>query len=359
MFAETRISQREIRDAVFGRIAEHLSPYLAANKKAGRERIDEYVSKKGARYRPILRRIPDEQLSVDPNIADRELELILHKHLSAIEFQLLADGHDVMHPKPDEDYSTYRERLANYVNDVETVKQSDLAGYVSHRKTIIDLLEMAIERQGDGKYQREDLIHNLIMPMRHDSSEISPDSCNLWLVDEKLAFHDYLASDKTLSAMPITETIDRKEPDILALNAFDRPILVSPTKSPPLASIVVVEIKRPMRNDAQSGTEKDPIRQVLDYLKRIRAGKVTTALGRPIRESGGIPGFCYVLCDLTPSIVKACEERDAIETRDGLGFFFYHKRFKAYVEVISFDGLIKAAKERNRAFFDKLGLPTT
>lgn len=31
---------------------------------------------------------------------------------------------------------------------------------------------------------------------------------------------------------------------------------------------------------------------------------------------------------------------------------------KAYIEVMSFDGLVNAATERNRAFFDKLGLPT-
>ena len=36
-----------------------------------------------------------------------------------------------------------------------------------------------------------------------------------------------------------------------------------------------------------------------------------------------------------------------------------HKNFKTYVEVISFDRLVNAAKERNRAFFDQLGLPST
>jgi hypothetical protein len=50
---------------------------------------------------------------------------------------------------------------------------------------------------------------------------------------------------------------------------------------------------------------------------------------------------------------------DATRTSDGLGYFFYHKSYKAYVEIISFDRLVNAAKERNRAFFDKLGLPTT
>ena len=40
------------------------------------------------------------------------------------------------------------------------------------------------------------------------------------------------------------------------------------------------------------------------------------------------------------------------------GYFAYKKNYKAYVEVISFDRLVNLAKERNRAFFDKLGLPT-
>ena len=50
---------------------------------------------------------------------------------------------------------------------------------------------------------------------------------------------------------------------------------------------------------------------------------------------------------------------DGILTEDGLGYFFYNKNYRAHVEVISFDRLVKAARERNRAFFDKLGLPTS
>jgi hypothetical protein len=46
-------------------------------------------------------------------------------------------------------------------------------------------------------------------------------------------------------------------------------------------------------------------------------------------------------------------------TSDKMGYFFYSKTFTALVEVISYDRLVNAAKERNRAFFDKLGLPTT
>ena len=43
----------------------------------------------------------------------------------------------------------------------------------------------------------------------------------------------------------------------------------------------------------------------------------------------------------------------------GMGYFGFHKKFKAYIEVISFDRLVNMANERNKAFFDKLGLPST
>jgi hypothetical protein len=40
-----------------------------------------------------------------------------------------------------------------------------------------------------------------------------------------------------------------------------------------------------------------------------------------------------------------------------MGYFGYKKNSQAYVEVIGFDRLLNMAKDRNRAFFDKLGLP--
>ena len=136
-------------------------------------------------------------------------------------------------------------------------------------------------------------------------------------------------------------------------------MLMSEGKNIPLASITIVEIKRPMRNDAAPGEESDPIEQSIGYLQRIRNGAAMTAEGRPIPRSENIPGYCYVLADLTPRLRERCLlHHDLIEPADSLGFFGYKKNCRAFVEVISFDQLVNAAKERNRAFFDKLGLPT-
>jgi len=358
MFGSEELSQKEIREAVIERATAFLSTYLEEKRRLSEERVTKFVAQKAPRYRPILPRIPKDQIVVDPDISDKELDLVLHKQLAEIESQLLSEGHDVLQPQPQESFPDYKARVSKYLQKAEDIKRSDLANYVTHRRVIIDLLASAICRQEDGNYAREDLIHTLIMPMRKDSNETHFETCNLWLIDERLAFHNYLASDKPLGSSPITGATENKEPDILALNVFDNPMLVSEGSNLPPAALIVVELKRPMRNDAAQG-EKDPIEQALGYLDRTRQGKVQTANGRLIPGSENIPGFCYVLCDLTQTVVQRCKIHDAIRTSDGLGYFFYNKTYGAYVEVISFDRLVKAAKERNKAFFDKLGLPTS
>lgn len=112
-----------------------------------------------------------------------------------------------------------------------------------------------------------------------------------------------------------------------------------------------------MRNDASEG--KDPIAQTLDYVKRVRGGSVKTSLGCPIPASQDAPAFCYIVADLTPTMVSRCELANLRRSHDGLGYFGFNEAAKAYIEVTSFDRLLNAATERNRAFFDKLGPPSS
>jgi len=45
------------------------------------------------------------------------------------------------------------------------------------------------------------------------------------------------------------------------------------------------------------------------------------------------------------------------KTPDNQGFFGYNKPYRAYIEFISYTKLLRDAKQRNRVFFDKLGVP--
>ena len=348
----------EIEKEVIQKIEAYIAPYVQSNINASKKVVEAFVSEKAPRYKSILKHIPDSELVINPRISDKDLELKLHSHLMAVEAELISEGHELMKPIMGEREDDYLSRIHSYLDKASDLKQSDLANYVTHRKVIIDLFKEALKIQDDGKYSKEDVIHQLIMPMQKDSEDQLSDDTNLWLIDERLAFHNYLASDKTLNSMPITDSASGKEPDLCAINIYDNPLLINEGESLPLASLTVVELKRPMRNDAASGEEKDPIEQALGYVNRIRQGSVLTKNGRAIPNASDIPAFCYILCDLTSKMNDRCKMHDLTLTSDKMGYFGYKRAYNAYVEVISFDRLVNLASQRNRAFFDKLGLPT-
>jgi hypothetical protein len=350
------LSLDDIREAVLEEVAKILKGPLESALELGKQRVHDFVTKRAPRYRPVLAKIEERGITVDPSAKDQDLELQLHRHLQKIESEAFVQGQQIFAEAEADPSDDYTERLADYLATVSEINQSDLAAYVSRRRTVLDLLGRLIRVDKDGKYSREDAIHSLIVPMRTESNDVASDGSNLWIIDERLAFHDYLASDKTLKSMPITGSESTKEPDIVATRLVDSPVLAAEGQKLPLPSIVVVEIKRPMRKDATE--DKNPIQQCLDYVKRIRAGGVLTATGRPIPPTQDPPAFCYIVSDLTEKMIERCEISDLRPTHDGLGYFGYNNAAKAYIEVMSFDGLVNSATERNRAFFDKLGLPT-
>lgn len=349
----------DIRTGVLDEVAKLLEEPLTAAREEGKERVHGFVSTQAPRYRPVLARIESLGITVDPSIKNQELEALLHGNLQKLEADAFAEGQAVFSELGAQRPDDYDERLARYLELVKDINQSDLAAYVTRRRTILDILAKLIQSDNQGKYSREDAIHELLIPMRKDSNEIGTDASNLWIIDERLAFHDYLASDKTLKSMPITDEDSTREPDVLATRVIgpDTPVLAAEGQTLPLPSIVVIELKRPMRNDAKEGD--NPIEQCLDYVNRIRSGNMKTAAGRPIPSTQEPPAFCYIIADLTPTMVNRCRLSNLRPTHDGLGYFGFIEPHKAYVEVMSFDRLVNAATERNRAFFDKLGLPSS
>lgn len=351
------VSQEDIRAAALKEVERILATPLSAAREEGKARVNDFVSNRSPRYRPVLSRLESLGVTVDPTIKDQDLEIMLHRSLQKLEADAIAEGQAVFAEVGSAPLEDYEERLAEYLDTVTEINQSDLAAYVFRRRKILDLLSKLIRSDDQGKHSREDTIHSLLFPMRKDSNEVGTDASNLWILDERLAFHDYLASDKTLKSTPITGSESTKEPDILSMRLVDRPVLAAEGESLPLPSIVVVELKRPMRNDATE--DKDPIQQCLEYVKRVREGGVRTASGRQIPKSQDPPAFCYIVADLTPTMISRCEYANLRPTHDGLGYFGFNEPNKAYIEVVNFDRLVNAATERNRAFFDKLGLPST
>ncbi len=232
------------------------------------------------------------------------------------------------------------------------MSMSKLARYVVHRKATLDFLEERLKTDDDSKYRLEDAIHEIIFPLKATSEDIHIDNMNLWIIDEKLAYHFYLASDKQLKQIDPVEVASEDRPDLLI---FDRPFAFSDS-GPPFSAVVLVEFKRPARDDYADKEEKSPILQVFDYIDQLKEGKAKDRRGRPISLPPQIPIYAYIVCDLTPTLKKQARNYSLTTTPDSQGYFGYHREHGAYIEVISFDKLVDDAKRRNRILFEKLGI---
>ena len=256
---------------------------------------------------------------------------------------------------PDQDESDtieYRQQLTKFFQEWSDTGQSRLADYVATRKAILSYLYKQLERRQDGKYELEEDVHNIIFPMRTTSDDEPFDDQNLWIIDERLAYHQYLASDLPLkSATPISID-DRKEPDLLI---FGSPVAFAESW-PDFGHITIIEFKRPMRKDYTD--KENPIKQVYGYIEKIKQGKGKTKDGRPIDLPKNTPFYAYIICDLTDKLKEFATYAMLKQTPDGKGYFGFHPDMGVYLEIISFDKLISDALKRNRIFFDKLNLGT-
>jgi hypothetical protein len=304
-------------------------------------------------YRPILKYIETTLDLIDPEIGDDALDIELYQAYHKVQVEMKLEGQTlIQNNNTSHDLAEYEAGFKAYFEKVSDINKSDLARFVCHRKALLQFLQKQLSLNKDGKYQLEKSIHQIIFPMGSTSADVPIDDHNLWVLDEKLAYHTFLASDKPLNTNPHVEIKSSSEPDLLV---FDKACAFAPAAEPPFPAVVIIEFKRPMRNDYND--KDNPVKQVLDYVSEIRSGKAKTPTGRPVFTGKDTPFFCYVVADMTQSLVDQVKLLDLIEMPDGQGYFGFRKQFNAYVEVVTYSKIISDAQKRNASFFRTLGLP--
>lgn len=332
------ISQKDIEREASSIAKEALKEEVNLRQEKKKSRVQEYVNTTAPYHRLYVDKLDYTTLAFD--CSDEEIESALQRTKFQIESTTRKTMKTIVENSKAPDIN---EQFTSTLASLTTLGESELSHHVVLRKSVLDLFRKCLTWDDSKKYNKERVIHDIIFPTRKDSDSIPYDQHNLWLVDEKLCFHQYLASDKPLN------TRDER-PDILI---FDNQL--------PLRSgdelgnpIVVVEFKKPQREEYE---EKDnPLKQISGYIAKIREGKFKTAKGKTLNVNENTPAFGYLVADLTPKIREFCGEYDLTLSPDNQGYFGYHRSHKIYFEVISFDKLVKDAEQRNRVFFKKLHL---
>lgn len=180
------------------------------------------------------------------------------------------------------DANTFAAAIADASKALEDAEQRSLAEYVVRRKVVLDFIEILLEKvrddSNDSSYQREDILHSFLCPLKINNvtngkfRRIEPAaSHDLWIVDERLTFAEYFSSDVEFNAL--AEAFDSTErADVLI---FDYVHGLRQTDEP--SKVLLVEFKRPGRT---SYTESEnPQFQVERYVQRLQSGKLTDVRG--------------------------------------------------------------------------------
>lgn len=333
------ISLGEIVATAAENIEEEINDLLIGIFEKKVKEINNFIASEAPEYRYIVARNPGILHEISPTADKQEIENRLHcaeiqyKEETRSEVQAILSKDEIDIGAVDAAYDRVSEAAT-----------ADLTKYILWRSQVISLLEKRIAWDDERKFEKENELHRLFYQMRKTSDEVPYETNNLWLIDERLNFCDYLASDIPMDAK------SGLRPDILTYNA---PYYFN-NEDNPCDSFSIIEFKRPNRSDYTE--EENPIDQVFEYIEKIRENRARKSNGQLITVSPNTPCFVYIVADLTDKLRKMCARQDYIRDYDNQGYFSFNSKYNVYIEVLSYQKIAREARNRNRIFMKKIGI---
>ena len=338
------ISQIEIEERSAEIAKNAVGSDVAIRQEKKRVRVQAYVEEEAPWHKDILEAIDLAKMSYNPS--NEEIESRLHQEKFRQETQLKKDVTQLLNKEGN--LEARQKDVSEIVSKISGNSKNDLIHYIALRRNILEIFEKSLQVDESGKYSSEGIVHDVIFPRKGDTDVTSFEDHNLWIIDERLNFTNYVSSDLPLNGK------GSERPDLLVYN---KRILFrgdNEASNP----VTIFEFKKPERDDfVNPSSKEDPVQQVIRYVNNIRDGKYRTPEGRKMLVEENTPFYGYVICDLTPKVEEWLRrEKDFKPMPDRLGWFDWSENIKLYIEVISWDKVLKDAKMRNQIFFHKLGI---
>ncbi len=351
------ITLKRIRQMAIDAIEELLADYLESVRAKKFEEYEHHIYKEAPQFKTIIKYEPETIKRMPPNLTGNKLDMELFKVQNRLEISVKKLGEEIFNKKKGaKDTENFQEKYTAYFEKFNDLGKANLARYIVHRKSVIDLLDKFIGHDKEENFQTEDALHNIFFSMRSESDEISYNQHNLWLIDERLSYHNYLASDHSFKSKKPTKSESLDRPELLIFkDAF-----AFVEDDAPHNSYSIVEFKRPERKGyAGKSSDKNPVDQLIKYIKKIRANKATDRKGKAIQFVGpNVPFHAYIVADFNKSLEEILVGKNFKKYPDGMGYFKFDDKYNAHIEVITYQKVLKDAKNRNKILFDKLGSPT-
>jgi Histidine kinase-, DNA gyrase B-, and HSP90-like ATPase len=340
---QNRISQTDIERQAAAIAKEAVGVDIRVRQEKKRERVQAYVDDEAPWHKTILEKIDLSGMPFNPS--NEEIEARLQKEKFTQETHIKREVSKILSGGTLEGLE---KSVSDIVDTISGTSQNDLIHYIALRRNVLDLFGKSLEADEKGAYSSEGFVHDIIFPRKGDMLKTPFANHNLWIIDERLNFTTYASSDLPLF------TGNSERPDLIA---YDRRILFRGDNEPS-NPITIFEFKKPQRDDfVNPSSTEDPVQQIVRYVNDIKDGKFKTPEGRKMLVADNTPFYGFVVCDLTPKVERWLErEKNFKPMPDRLGWFSWLENINLYIEVLSWDKVLKDAKMRNQIFFHKLGI---
>jgi hypothetical protein len=337
------ISQSQIESRAAQVAKDAVGDEILTRQERKKTRVNTYVEEEAPWHKTMLDKI---DLSTLPyNASNDEIESRLQRSKHSQEMQIKRDVKTILEKT---DLADLVNNVPEIVSKISDTSKNDLVHYIALRRNILDLFAKSLETNVQGNYSSEAVVHDIIFPRKGDTDLTSFDDHNLWMIDERLNFTTYVSSDLPLDGR------NSERPDLLVYNKRVSFRGENEASNP----ITIFEFKKPFRDDfVNPSSKEDPIEQIVRYVNDIRDGKYQTPQGRKILVSDNTPFYGYVVCDLTQKVEAWLHrEKNFTPMPDALGWFNWYGNIRLYMEVLSWDKVLRDARMRNAVFFRKLGI---
>ena len=334
---------KKLREAIGADVNQRLAPLLQAEREENFKRVESYVRTIQPEYRHLLARRSDQvqrvKWSDNRQQMDESLYRIQQEHEADVRRRQAEIEKKIVEEKTD--LEALAEEMYRVVSETNEAGQANLVRYVAKRRAVLQLMGKMISKvQGPAL---EEHIHRIVFPLKKTADQVALDDHNLWLVDDSLAFYEFVASDIPFAKNDAAPVAGLKRPDILAFKTGD-----------PYQHVAIVEFKRPDREDS------NPVTQLVEYGQLLRDGGSIDAAGTTLPGiSKSVRIDAYAVCTLSPKVEKmlVLSPGDVRKVEGEWRWYGHHTELNMTIEVLDYRAFIRRAEQRNRTFFTKLGLP--
>ena len=353
------LSIEDIMKAIAKEVAGLYEAYAIETKKRNIKEVKEYITKCAPQYRSFLYR-KDVLEEMPPNLTDDKKDEYLHRVAYQENIKIEEKIKNFIQQKYINDKRI--EEIAESIKTKTGYDSDKLAEYVFRRKAIIKLFERLLDKRENGSYELESMIHNLIFPMGLTNLQLDYQYHNLWLLDDRFSTYRFIGSDKSITSF--SQIKSSKEPDLIMINneqnLVNNAISFGSQDAGEIGSMVIFEFKRPGDTAHQKNTSdyrwefSELVEKYFDDFQFGKEKDKKNYRGNIVKITRDTPKFGYVIMDEMPdSLIDFNISHGWRRTPFG-SYYKMNPDQNLHIEAITFQGLLRNARERNNPFFDHL-----